>query len=188
MAAITTEQKKEIRRLTRAANRRLERATEGQRRALEYYVKKSTGEIKFNAITKGLTAQQASAKIETLRRFLTPEGLSTRKGWEKIKADIVSKSNATLTSQGYSLSDEELAEILEQVDTSNNKEYYRAINLVEAKKINTNLKAEKELEKNPEANVSFWEGTKEQIAEAIAQKATYQQALTKALRARKKRG
>ena len=173
MAAITTEQKKEIRRLTRAANRRLERATPGQRSALEYYVNQSVGANKFSAATKGLTAEQAELKIKILNKFMAPGGISTRKGWDRLKRENVRKANETLQSEGYDLTDEELAEILEQIDTSSKKDYYRAINLVEAQKIQKG---------------EGWEGSPEEITKAITQKATYQQALTKALQARKKRG
>ena len=188
MAAITTEQKKEIRRLTRAANRRLERATPGQRSALEYYVNKSTGANKFSAATKGLTSEQAELKIKILNRFMEPGGISTRKGWDKIKRENVRKANETLTTEGYDLTDEELAEILIQVDTENTKDYYKSINLVEAAKYEMNKEAEEALAENPNADVEFWTGSAEQIKKALAEKKTYQQALTDALQARIDRG
>lgn len=172
MADITKEQKQQIRTLTRRANRRIERATEGQRAALEYYVNKATGADKFSATTKGLSAEQAAAKIRDIERFLAGES-STRKGWDKIKEENVRKANETLRSQGYDLSNEELAEILEQVDTSSKKDFYKAINLVEAKKIEEG---------------EGWEGSPDEITAAIAEKFTYQQALTKALQARATRG
>lgn len=172
MADITKEQKQQIRTLTRRANRRIERATEGQRSALEYYVNKATGADKFSATTKGLSAEQAAAKIRDIERFLAGES-STRKGWDKIKEENVHKANETLKLQGYDLSNEELAEILEQVDTSSKKDFYKAINLVEAKKIEEG---------------EGWEGSPDEITAAIAEKFTYQQALTKALQARATRG
>lgn len=172
MAGITKEQKQQIRLLTRRANRRIERATEGQRSALEYYVNKATGADKFSAATKGLTAEQAAAKIRDIERFLASES-STRKGWDKIKNENVRKANETLKQQGYDLSNEELAEILEQVDTSSKKDFYKAINLVEAKKITEG---------------EGWEGSPDEITAAITEKFTYQQALTKALQARANRG
>ena len=173
MAAITTEQKKEIRRLTRAANRRLERATPGQRSALEYYVNKSTGANKFSAATKGLTSEHAELKIKILNRFMEPDGISTSKGWDRMKRENVRKANETLTTEGYDLTDEELAEILRQVGSAKGAEFYRAVNLVSAAKA--------------EAGEN-WHGTPKEIADAIAQKATYQEALKMALEAREQRG
>ena len=124
MAAITREQIKEIRTLTRRANRRIERATPGQRSALNYYVNKATGADKFSASTKGLTQEQAAAKLRDLETFLNSPS-STRKGWDRIKEENVRKANETLSEEGYDLTDEELAEILEQIDTKNKKDYYR---------------------------------------------------------------
>ena len=172
MMTITSIQKQLIRTLVRRANRRIERATPGQRSSLEWYVNQVTGAKKFSAAVKGLTGEQAAAKIKTIQRFLSSD-VTTRKGWDRIKRENVRKANQTLSEEGYDLTDEELAEILEQIDTENKKEYYRAINLVEAKKIQEG---------------ESWEGSSEEIIKAIAQKATYQQALTKALQARKNRG
>ena len=168
MAAITREQIKEIRTLTRRANRRIERATPGQRSALNYYVNKATGADKFSASTKGLTQEQAAAKLRDLETFLNSPS-STRKGWDRIKQENVKKANETLSEEGYNLTDEELAEILEQIDTKNKKDYYKAINLVEAAK--------------QEAGAG-WEGSSEDIAAAIAEKVTYQKALERAILAR----
>ena len=187
MAGITKEQKQQIRTLTRRANRRIERATPGQTRALEYYVNKATGADKFSAATKGMTQQQAAKQLEILNRFLAGE-TSTRAGWDKLKAEQVGKANATLTSQGYDLTDEELAEILIQVDTENTKDYYKAVNLVEAAKYEMNKEAEEALADDPNADVEFWTGSAEQIKKALAEKKTYQQALTDALQARANRG
>lgn len=172
MAGITKEQKQQIRLMTRRANRRIERATEGQRSALEYYINKATGADKFSAATKGLTAEQAEAKIKILDRFLHSDS-SYRTGWDRIKAENVKKANETLKTQGYDLTDEELAEVLEQVDTSSKKDFYKAINLVEAKKIESG---------------ESWEGSPDEITSAITEKITYQRALEKALEARANRG
>ena len=171
MAAITREQIKEIRTLTRRANRRIERATPGQRRALEYYIKKYTGTTKFSAATKGLTGEAAAKKLADLNRFLAGKS-STRKGWDEIKRQNVENANKKLRKQGYDLTDDELAELLEQIDTKNRNDYYKAVNLVEAAK-----------EKAGEG----WEGSEEEITEAISQKVTYQKALEKAIRARNRR-
>lgn len=167
MSKMTKDQQKEIRTLTRRANRRLERASEGQRSALEYYVKAMTGADKFSAAYKGLSYAEAQAKIRNLQKFLNAKS-STIKGWKEIKAANVSKANATLQQQGYDLTDKELAEILQQVDTADRKDFYRAVNLVQAKKIEDD----------------DWEGSSADIAAAIASKATAQQALERAINAR----
>ena len=173
MAKMTKAQQEEIKLLTRRANRRLERAPQGQRKALEYYVQKATGATKFSAASKGFTYEQAELKLKTLRKFLEARS-TTRKGWDAVKRENVRKANETLSEQGYDLTDEELAEILTQIDSSNRSELYRAVNLVQAAK----QEAEEE---------DLWEGSSKQIAETIGTKATAQEALKKAIQARKER-
>ena len=72
---------------------------------------------------------------------------------------------------GYDLTDQELAEILEQIDAGDKREFYRAVNLVQAAK--------------DEAGED-WAPSSAKISQAIAEKATAQQALEKALGARRK--
>lgn len=159
----TKQQRQAIKSVVRAANRRLERASEGQRRALEYYVRKETGQAKWSAATKGMTYEQASKLIAQLNKFMESE-YSTIRGWKKIKEQSVAKANQTLGRSGYTLTDEELSEIFMQVDTGDYKEKYRAINLVQVEK-----------------QKPYWSGGAGQIAAAIAQKASYQDALKAAL-------
>ena len=171
MAKITQEQKNMIRELTRRANRRIERATGGQRSYLEHQVMKATGAAKFSAATKGLTYEQAQAKLEKLDKFLTAKTTKIS-DWKKLQRQSVSKANETLKGEGYNLTDAELADILEQIDSEDKREFYRAVNLVEAAKYEAG---------------DDWEGTTDDIAEAIRQKVDAQEALEKALQAREER-
>lgn len=158
-----------IRTLTRRANRRLERASEGQRKALEYYIRERTGDSKkFSASYSGMTKEQQQAKIDILERFLSARS-TTREGWKAMKASNVSKANEALGLEGYELTDEELAEILEQVDSDNYDEKYRAINLVQAAKYEAELSGKE------------WFGSEEAVQQAIMQKFEAQDALQLAL-------
>ena len=169
MASATKEQKAAIRKLTRRANRRIERAVGGQKRFLESVVSSITGDKKFSAATKGLTYTQAAAKLKSLEQFLGRMS-TTRVGWDWIKMEIVHKARLSLDKQGYTISDEELADILMQVDAENKTEYYRAIDLVQA-------------EKDAGAdNVNF-----DRINELITSKITAQEALKMSIEARKAR-
>ena len=167
MAKLTKQQQAEIKLLTRRANRRIERASEGQRKAMEHYI----GGEKFSAASKGFSYEQAQAQIEKLNKFLSGKS-TTKTGWREVKQANVAKANKTLGKMGMDLTDEELAEILIQVDTSNTQEYYRAVNLVQAAK--------------DEAEISgdLWSGSEEQIADAIAQKMEASEALEAALKSR----
>ena len=167
---ITPQQAAAIKKLVRRANRRIERASGGQKSALEYMVMKTTGKQKFSASTKGLTFEQAAMKLKQLDKFLGAE-TTTISGWKKVKAENVSRAVDTLNAQNYEITDEEFEEILEQVDTKNKQEFYRAINLVSAAKAQAG---------------EDWTGSKGQIAEAIAEKVSFQQALQRAIESRRK--
>ncbi|MBQ6500386.1 MAG: hypothetical protein IJI87_03215 [Mogibacterium sp.] len=164
MAGVTKDQTALIRRLTRRANRRIERAKGGQKTYLESIVAGG----KFSAATKGMSQQQAAAQIRKLEKFLNRMS-TTRVGWDWIRKEIVHKAAQTLSKQGYSITDEELAEILMQVDASDKTEYYRVINIVEAKK-------------NEDPG---WKGTAANIQAAIEEKISAQQALDRMLASRK---
>lgn len=162
---ITQGQKKELKDLTRAANRRLERATGGQKRYIEAYIKRVTGgSEKFSASYRGLSAAEVEKKIEQLERFMSKKMTTTKKGWK----DFVKNVNKGLSGKGYDLTDEELADILDQIDQSSNEEFYRAVNLVTAKKAEEG---------------SSWDPSMEKIIEVIDQKIDFQNALKMALKA-----
>lgn len=162
-----------IKTLTRRANRRLERASEGQRSALEYYIRERTGSAnKFSASYAGLTKQQQQSKIDILEQFLSSKS-TTKEGWKNIKASNVSKAAKSLGKEGYTLSDAELAEILKQVYTDNYDEKYRAINLVQAAKYEAELSGRE------------WYGSEEAVKNAIMQKINAEDALKYALTLRK---
>lgn len=167
---ITKQQSAAIKKATRAANRRIERAavkSPGQARYLESVVKKMTGgSTKFSAATKGLTYEQAAKKIEMLNKFMAREA-TKRSGWEKLRLKAIQEANKKLS--GYDLTDQELADIMIQTDSSKDIEFYRAINLVTAKKAELG---------------DEWSGDYEQISAAIGQKISYQQSLQMALQAR----
>lgn len=168
---ITDLQRAMIQTLTRRANRRLERATPGQRSALEWFVRKETGGLdKFSAASAGLTFVEARRKIAALERFLAAK-TTTRAGWEEVKAESVEKAGKTLGLMGYHLTDEELAALLKQIDTKNKADFYDALDKVEAAK----------------AGNKNWEGTSDQIAEALKEKISSQQALKQALKAQGKK-
>lgn len=124
--ALTEKMQKELAGLARAANRRIERATEGQRNALEYYLrgyhtrKRDNGMIVFQQ-GKAKTEREYKARMKELKRFMEgdpeekDEGykpISTRAGWEKLKKENVSKAAETLRNAGNDITDEELEMIL----------------------------------------------------------------------------
>lgn len=166
---ITEQQARAIKKLAERANKRLQRATEGQRAALEYYVKKATGQTRFSKAVTNVSYQQAAAELKALEKFLAAPS-TTKTGWRRLKQKQVQAATKTLNNEGYDLTDAEFAEIVEQVDSSNKKEFYFAINKVQAAKQQAG---------------DLWDGSSDAIADAIAQKMSYQQAFTEARRVRR---
>lgn len=169
---ITPAQVAEIRKLVRTANSRIERAGAGQRSAMEYWVKQTTGGGKFSASTKGMSYGQANVYLKRLYDFLNAPS-TTKRGWSELKAEGLRKASDTLN-RGYKvdITDEELAEIVKQTGGEGSPEFYRAVNLVRARKARSG---------------ADWTGSSDQIGEAIAQKLTAQEALEEALRYRSAR-
>lgn len=166
MAKISKKQENEIKRLAKRAQARYRASSGGQRRYIESQLIRSTGTAKISASTKGLTSAQANAKIRQLERFLSAKS-TTKKGWKEIGKKAVASAGETWRLRGYTISDEELADILIQVDTSNIGEYYRAVNLVQAAK-----------DKGEEINYS-------KIGNIIAEKVSAAESLKRVLKNRK---
>lgn len=174
--AITKEQQRELANMARKANRRLERASEGQRRALDHYIREYT----TKETSKGTVFSQGKAKTEAeyrkrmreLEDFLGDENsptISTRREWERVKRQNVSRANDTLEGMGFDITDDELAAVLEELPSrASRADYYRALENVQA------LKEEKGAEL-----------TRAEIKEAIASRRSDYQATLAALKARK---
>lgn len=187
---ISQELYKELRRLTRAAQRRMERATPGQRRSLEYLTKRATGETKWSSAAAGMTTQQAKAQIAKLEKFLASP-YTTKRGWAAEKAENVRKAQEKLARRrkGFNLTDKELGKIFEEVTEKFNisdeelaelqmsfeealhKEKYRVINLITASK---------------EEGGNKFKVNATTIADAMADKATAAAAYERARKARKR--
>lgn len=177
MAKITDYQNRELARLARAANRRLERATAGQRSELDHYLKG----YHTREGAHGTVFQQGKAKTEAeyrqrmneLRSFMEGK-TSTRRGWESVKQEGVSKAADTLKEQGYDITDEELAQILKETGgkkaAGNN--FYKALNNVQAAK-------EKKANRGKDTDLS-----PEELSAEISRRNTEQQAATRLARIR----
>ena len=149
--ALTKEQQKELANAARRANRRLERATEGQRRALEHYLKGySTREGKNGTVFKqgaAKTEAEYRKRMKELENFLgTAEEptISKRSEWERVKQENIRKANETLKEKGYDFTDDELASILEE-SSPTPENYYHVLNTVQAFKTTTGRPVDSEL-------------------------------------------
>lgn len=119
MAQRTKEQAAAIKKLVRAANRRIERAYEqrdyGHARAMEYWVKKAIGEKKWSAATKDMTETQAADLLEKLNVFMGAKS-TKRTEWKTMKRENIKEAAEVLKNKKgvhYNLTDAELARALE---------------------------------------------------------------------------
>lgn len=168
-----------LRTLARRANRRLERATEGQRSALEHYMRgyhtrEKDGQLFFKA-GKAQNLNEARARYREMQDFLSGQ-LSTRRGWEEIKkANIAAGAGTAREKLGYDLTDEEFAQIVKETGGESSKAFYRAMENVTA--IKYEMKAAKVERESREWN--------RKITEAITERIDDQQATERLIRARK---
>lgn len=139
--AITAQQQKALAAAARRANRRIERASEGQRAAFEYFIRnyhartREDGIIVFRQGKAGSEAEYYS-RMKELERFLGAES-TTRKGWEALKKANVEKAGKKIRGQGFTITDKELKVILEELPAKSKKaEYYKALENVEIYKGN----------------------------------------------------
>lgn len=176
---VTKAQQAELAKLARAANRRLERATEGQRSYLEYQIRKyHTRERQSGAVVfqqgKASTTAEYRARMRELERFMgldeTQVRSSTRAGWESMKAEQVAKAGETLRSQGRDITDEELAQVLKELDAKNkDATLYSALAHVELAKAEAG---------------DAWEPSADAIRDALADKRSAQEQTERLLRLR----
>lgn len=137
---LTQEMQRALSNRARAANRRLERATPGQRAYLEKQIEKYHTRERapgFNVFQQGKAQSEAEyrARMRELDTFMAAK-TSTRKGWKSVKKAQVEAAGKTLREkQGYNLTDNELALILEEIDTGHGSaDFYKALANVEINK------------------------------------------------------
>ena len=134
---ISKEEYKALDTLAKRANQRLASMKEGQRQAVEYYTK---GEKFSRAVPK--SRGEYNQRLRDVERFLAAES-TTRRGWEKIKKTAVESAGRTLRKdRKYDLSDQELANIFKEVDKKSQRQLYKILDIVQAKKYDVEAKGE----------------------------------------------
>lgn len=119
----------ELDKLAKKANQRLASMKEGQKQAVEYWTK---GEKFSRAVPK--SRAEYNQRMRDVERFLAAES-TTRRGWEKIKKTAVESAGRTLrTDRKYNLTDQELANIFKEVDKKSQRQLYKILDIVQAKK------------------------------------------------------
>lgn len=119
------------------ANQRLASMKEGQRQAVEYW----TGGKKFSRAVPKSRAEY-NQRLRDVERFLKAES-TKRRGWEKIKKTAVESAGRTLrTDRKYNLTDQELANIFKEIDKKSQRQLYKILDIVQAKKYDAEAKGE----------------------------------------------
>ena len=169
----TKNELREFRNLVRAANRRLERAGEGQQSALEHYMQgyhtrtNDEGELRFSAAAPKNAAEMRQRTAE-LEKFMAGK-TSTKRGWERVQAEATSKAQEKLGEMGYDVTDEELRNIAKETG-GHNAAFYRALEQITAEKLEN------------EFEIMF--DDEEELFEEIEQRRTDQEITERLLRAR----
>lgn len=188
MANVTDYQNRELARLARAANRRLERASVGQKSLLDYYLRN----YHTRQGAHGRVFQQGKAKTEAeyrqrmteLENFL--EGRSTtRTGWKEIREETVKSLGETLRAEPkgeekktvYDLTDEELSQIMKELEGkhASSANFYKALN---------NVQAAKDIKRIAEGKDAFTGLSNKEIIEAVNRRNTEQEAAAELARIR----
>lgn len=157
----------------KAANQRLASMMKGQKKAVEYY---THGEKFSRAIPE--TQQEFRRMNEKVERFLRSKQ-TTRTGWKEIKKKAVEHANKTLAKdRHYDFTDDELANILEEIETKEKKVFYQMLDMVQAKKEDTLMEGSKFTEKR----------LQDAINEAVEEHLTAGEAVRKKTAARKRAG
>lgn len=132
---ISAEQWRELDTLTKRANQRLASATEGQRAALERFVPDG----KFSR-EKPTSVAEYNQRMRDVERFLSSKQ-TTRRGWTEIKRNAVQAAGETLRDRRkYDLTDNELANIFKEIEKKSTKNFYKVLDLIQAKKYDADAK------------------------------------------------
>lgn len=174
---ITKEQQAELRKKARAANERIRKASGSAQRAYEHYTRKyhtytsKKGERLFRT-GAAKTEAEFRQRMRELDDFLKSD-YTTKSGWQKSRKRGLSKAIETLENMGYDVTEEELANIIQETGGSSQRSaaFYRALE---------NLTIEK-LQKR------YSEMKDEEFEEEIAERRTDQQAAEALIKARKER-
>lgn len=123
--------------LAKRANQRLASMKPGQREAVSYYTQ---GRTFSRAYPK--SRAEYNQRMREVERFLGAKQ-TTRRGWEQIKRSAVESAGETLRGERkYDLTDDELGAIFKEIDKKSQKQFYRVLDLVQAKKYRAEAKDE----------------------------------------------
>lgn len=131
---ISAEQWHELDTLAKRANQRLASMGEGQRAAVSHYQ-----EEKFSR-AKPTSVAEYNRRMRDVERFLASKQ-TTKTGWEEIKRNAIEAAGETLRDRRkYDLTDDELANIFKEIEKKSAKNFYKVLDLIQAKKYDADAK------------------------------------------------
>lgn len=131
---ISAEQWRELDTLAKRANQRLASMGEGQRAAVSHYQEEKFSRAKPTSIA------EYNRRMRDVERFLASEQ-TTRSGWKAIKKRAVEATGETLRDRRkYDLTDDELANIFKEIEKKSAKNFYKVLDLIQAKKYDADAK------------------------------------------------
>ena len=131
---ISAEQWRELDTLAKRANQRLASMGEGQRAAVSHYQEEKFSRAKPTSIA------EYNRRMRDVERFLASEQ-TTRSGWKAIKKRAVEAAGETLRDRRkYDLTDDELANIFKEIEKKSAKNFYKVLDLIQAKKYDADAK------------------------------------------------
>ena len=123
--------------LAKKANQRIATMKPGQREAVEAY---THGRTFSRAYPK--SRAEYNQRMREVEQFLKAKQ-TMRRGWEQIKRTAVESAGRTLRGERkYDLTDRELADIFKEVDKKSQRQLYRILDLIQAKKYRAATKGE----------------------------------------------
>lgn len=132
---ISAEQWRELDTLAKRANQRLASASDAMKRALERFVPDG----KFSR-AKPTSVAEYNQRMRDVERFLSSEQ-TTVGGWKTIKKRAVEAAGETLRDRRkYDLTDDELANIFKEIEKKTPKNFYKVLDLIQAKKYDADAK------------------------------------------------
>ena len=169
---LTIEELSTLKRLEQRANKRISRMTVEMKEAIYPFRK---GE-RFSTAKPANRGEFANRMLE-VEKFLSSR-LTTKRGWKELKKSAFARTMETLnTTRKYDFTDKEMANILREIGSRNKKQLYRALDIVQAKKYNTEAKG----------IIFDNEALEKAIAQALKSHMSYDEAIQFKTRAKKRK-
>ena len=132
---VTAQQMAELELKAKRANQRIASMIAGQREAVGRYIPEGGFSRKIPR-----TIQEYETRLRAVEDFLKGEQTKIS-GWKRIKKTAVENAGKTLRDKRrYELTDEELANIFREIDKKSQKQFYKVLDIIQAKKYDAEAK------------------------------------------------